>query len=128
MVDGATLLTASLAVSNSTMASVLINADDFGLTDGVCRSIATLFECSGISNTSVMISVERAAERIRSHLPVDVRRFVGVHLQITPENHHGIPLSPPREIPTLVDGSGRFKPLGHTDWVNPAEVELEWER
>jgi predicted glycoside hydrolase/deacetylase ChbG (UPF0249 family) len=110
------------------MASVLINADDFGLTDGVCRSIAALFDCGGISNTSVMICVEKAAQRIKNHLPADVRCFVGVHLQITPENHHRTPISPPQEIPTLVDGSGRFKPTGHIDWINPAEVELEWER
>jgi predicted glycoside hydrolase/deacetylase ChbG (UPF0249 family) len=53
---------------------------------------------------------------------------VGVHLQLTPENYHGTPISDPKEIPTLVDVSGKFKPKDHCDWINPDEVALEWQR
>ena len=110
------------------MPSVLINADDFGLTDGICRSIGLLFHNDAISNTSVMICVEGAAKRIKDHLSPEHRRFVGVHLQLTPENHHKTPISSPGEIPTLVDMEGKFKPKEHGDAVNPEEVKLEWER
>lgn len=115
-------------LETSSMPSIIINADDFGLTDGVCRAIAALFECGGISNTSVMICVAGAAKRINDFLPAHCRQSVGVHLQITPENHHRSPLSPPSEIPTLVEGTGGFKPKDHGEWINPDEVALEWER
>lgn len=108
--------------------SVIINADDFGLTDGISRSIAELFECNAISSTTIMICVEGAPKRCKEFLKADYSRYAGVHLQTTPEMHHRKPLSPPKEIPTLVDSKGNFKPKDHTDWINPEEVELEWER
>lgn len=107
---------------------LIINADDFGLTDGVCRSIITLFENEAISNTTVMICVEGAFEQCQLLSNSGFADRVGVHLHSTPERNHSKPLSAPHEIPTLVDSSGNFKPKDHTDWINPKEIELEWER
>ena len=110
------------------MRALLINADDFGLTDGVSRAIAELLESRAISNTTIMICVEGAENCCKRYLTSDISKYAGVHLQTTPECHHNRPLSPASEIPTLVDAHGYFKPIYHEDWVNPDEVRLEWER
>jgi len=110
------------------MHSVIINADDFGLTDGVCRSIIDLFAHNAISSTSVMICVEGAAQHCRKLKEQGLANKLGVHLQITSENQHKRPLSPAKETPSLVDQNGDFKSVDNLEWANPAEVELEWER
>lgn len=110
------------------MSSLIINADDFGLTDGVSRAIADLLHLNAVSNTTIMICVEGSARRCKEYLDFGISKKAGVHLQITPEEYHKRPLSPAIEIPTLVDSSGHFKPKDHKDWINPEEVRLEWDR
>ncbi len=110
------------------MRSIIINADDYGLTDGVCRSIIALLENEAISNTTIMICVDGAVERCKDLRNAGFSDRAGVHLQMTPEMHHKRPLLPPAEIPTLVDATGFFKPKDHADWINPDEVEREWDR
>jgi predicted glycoside hydrolase/deacetylase ChbG (UPF0249 family) len=109
------------------MSRIIITADDFGLTDGLCEGIIDLFECNAISNTNIMICVEGAAERCKKYLG-EHSKYAGVHLQITPENHHRIPLSNPSEIPSLVNDDGGFKSHEDKSWRNPDEVNLEWGR
>lgn len=110
------------------MNPIIINADDFGLTSGVSRAIAELLDCNAISNTTIMICIEGAAASCKEFLGAGISKKAGVHLQITPEEFHKTPLSPPADIPSLVDSSGEFKPRDHGDWINPAEVKLEWSR
>ena len=110
------------------MRSIIINADDYGLSSGVCASIIELLQRDAISNTTIMICVENAYEHCRKLCEENLAHRAGVHLQTTPEEYHRHPLSPPEEIPTLVDSSGQFKPQDHTDWINPEEIEIEWER
>lgn len=106
---------------------LIINADDFGLTEGICKAIVTLFEKDAISNTTVMICTKGAFEHCKNYRNVLAGR-TGVHLQITAENFHKVPLSSPEEIPTLVDAEGTFRGQDQLDGINPEEVEKEWER
>ncbi len=109
------------------MKKLIINADDFGLTDGVSKAIVQLLEADAISNTSMMITIEGASDRYQKFINKDISPYVGVHLTTTPENYHRKPLSNPSAIPTLVNDDGLFKELDNADWVNPNEIELEWE-
>jgi len=110
------------------MYSVIISADDFGLTDGICRSIIDLFAHNAISSTSVMICAEGAAQQCRKLKRHGLSNKLGVHLQITSEKRHKHPLSPAKDIPSLVDQNGDFKSVDEFEEVNPDEVRLEWDR
>jgi predicted glycoside hydrolase/deacetylase ChbG (UPF0249 family) len=107
---------------------LIINADDYGLTDGICRSIIDLLEQDAISNTTIMICVDGAEKRCRLLKDTGFSSRAGVHLQTTLERHHKKPLSHPSEIPSLVDENGFFKSHECDDPINPDEIELEWER
>ncbi len=107
---------------------IIINADDFGLTDGVSKSIIELLEKDVISNTTILIHVDGAFGRCKLLRDAGLAGHAGVHLNTTPENYHNKPLSRPQEIPSLVDEKGVFYMLKYTNNVNPDEIELEWER
>ncbi len=100
---------------------VLINADDYGLTDRVCDAINELALCGAISNTTLMLCADGAPERIGRKQVPSVAEISGVHLQLT----SGTPISPIGDIPSLVDAAGRFHDPRKTP-VNPIEVEIEW--
>ncbi len=107
---------------------LLINADDYGLTTGISKSIIDLFEHDAISDTSVMICVEGAVERCHLLKERGFSKKAGVHLQTTLERHHKKPLSFPDDIPSLVDSEGFFKSHECDDPIDPDDIELEWER
>lgn len=100
---------------------IIINADDYGLTDGVTEAINELANIKAISNTTLMLCANGAPARISNRLTGDVRKIAGIHLQLT----GGKPLSNCKEVPSLVDSEGFFKdPRKHQ--VNPNEVLIEW--
>lgn len=105
---------------------LIINADDYGLTGGICRNIVALFDKDAISNTSVMICVEGAVARCKLLRDSGHAHRAGVHLQATAENHHRTPLSDPRDIPSLVDANGQFPMRDHLGPINLEELEHEW--
>jgi predicted glycoside hydrolase/deacetylase ChbG (UPF0249 family) len=84
---------------------LVVNADDVGLhprlTDGALAAHDTgiVTSCSVVATGAGFAD---AAARLRARPTLDV----GVHLSLT----GGAPLSPPREVASLVDGSGRFLP------------------
>jgi hypothetical protein len=105
------------------MKYVIINADDFGLSDGICKSIRELFNSSALTNTSLMVAAPGAINRIRNWKGDELLGIAGVHLQLS----GGIPLSPINEVASLVDLiSGKFKDPRSGAPVNPEEVEREW--
>ncbi len=105
------------------MARVVINADDFGISDGVCRSIGALLEAGAVSNTTLMLGADGALERIDRWRGRDLRGIAGVHLQLT----SGIPLCGPGQVPSLIDGStGRFRQKEDLANADPDEVPREW--
>jgi chitin disaccharide deacetylase len=103
--------------------NIVINADDFGYSDGVCNSIIELFEANAISSTTVMAAADGASLRLSEWPTQRLLGRAGVHLQLT----SGTPLAPAEQIPSLVDPSnGKFLDPRKGGKPNPQEVELEW--
>src|SRR5256712_3264171 len=85
------------------MKQLIVNADDFGLTEQVSRGILDAHREGIVTSTTLMANggaFDAAVTLARRSPPLSV----GVHLHLT----QGAPLSPPSKIPTLVDGRGRF--------------------
>ena len=105
------------------MRRLVINADDFGLTDGICRAVTELMNARAICSTTLMLAADGAVDRCRAW---NVRRLVGkagVHLQLT----GGSPVLPSNEVPTLVNGdTGRFRPKESLASVDPEDAAREW--
>ncbi len=85
---------------------LIVNADDFGISDKVSRGILQAFERGVVTSTTVMTNSPGARDA------VDLARFtaptldLGVHLNLT----HGRPMCDPGEVPSLVGAEGRFWP------------------
>ncbi len=110
------------------MVSLIINADDFGLTEGICRAVINLLKLNAISNTTVMICMDGAAE-LTTKYRHQIAGRAGVHLQLTGEKQGVKPLSPPHEVPSLIDPvTGFFKPKEAQDDLDPEDVAREWTR
>lgn len=105
------------------MKRLILNADDFGLTDGVTAGIVEAVEQGVVTSTTAMVCVAGAGERLRRWGPRLPAR-VGAHLQLT----DGHPCLPASEIPSLVGADGLF-PRGRREVRAPApeEVRREWE-
>jgi hypothetical protein len=106
------------------MSLVVINGDDFGFSDGVCRALIELLDAGAISNTTVMIAAAHAPARVRQYASHLAGR-AGVHLQLS----NGSPLSGGPAARTLIDAATRqFRPREETEHSDPAEIEREWRR
>lgn len=110
-------------------ARLIVSADDFGLTDGVCRAVLRGHLAGLVTATSLLAvgrSFELAARMLADHPGLDA----GAHLAIVGEDP---PLLTAREIPTLVDRRGAF-PLSYRTVVargavgrlDPADVRREF--
>jgi predicted glycoside hydrolase/deacetylase ChbG (UPF0249 family) len=87
---------------------LVVNADDMGLTPGVCRAVQRAHADGVVTSTSVLAvgtAFEQAATAVRDAGDL----AVGAHLAIVGEDR---PLLSAREVPTLVDREGRF-PLSY---------------
>ena len=87
---------------------LVVNADDMGLTPGVCRAVQRAHADGIVTSTSVLAvgaAFEQAATAVRGAGGLGL----GAHLAIVGEDR---PLLSPREVPTLVDREGRF-PLSY---------------
>src|SRR5262245_48889974 len=103
---------------------VIFNADDFGLTDGVCRGIHEAMDAGVVRATTAMVCAPGSRDHIthwKDAAPLAGR--IGVHLQLT-EGHACLS---PAEIPSLVDANGDFpnSPGGVAN-VDPTHVRAEW--
>jgi len=83
---------------------LIINADDFGLTDGVTEGIVQSWRDGVTTSTSALINIEGAPQRIAMMHAKYPRLPIGLHLNIT----GGHPVLPPKRVPTLVDANGQF--------------------
>jgi chitin disaccharide deacetylase len=91
---------------------LVVNADDMGLTPGVCRAVRRAHDDGVITSTSVLAvgtAFEQAAATVRDAGDL----ALGAHLAIVGEDR---PLLSAREVPTLVDREGRF-PLSYRSVV-----------
>ena len=82
--------------------TLIVNADDFGLTDGVSRGILHAHRAGIVTSTTVMVN-----RPITPPLLEELRGSglgVGLHLNLT----LGAPVSDPTRVASLLDGEGRF--------------------
>ena len=90
---------------------LIVNADDFGLTAGVCRGVLRAHERGVVRSTSALVIApaftDHAAALASSGLAA------GAHFAAVGEDP---PVLSAREIPTLVDDRGRF-PLRWSEFV-----------
>ena len=108
---------------------LIVNADDFGLTDGVCRAIIHAHRDGIVTSTSAL-AVGPAFKGNASMLDDVPELGVGVHLAAVGED---APLLSAREIPTLVDAAGRlplswrqFLPRMALRRIDPDDLEREF--
>ncbi|NSW53734.1 MAG: ChbG/HpnK family deacetylase [Anaerolineae bacterium] len=97
---------------------LIINADDFGMSDGVTDGIIKAWQAGVVTSTSAMINMDGAVERIQAARAAHPDLPIGLHLNITV----GKPVTPPSEIPTLVDEDGNFYT---SDELVPHLVEVD---
>ena len=84
---------------------LLVNADDFGLTPGVNRSIVELHAAGALSSATLMATGPFFDDALR--LAHDHRGLeVGCHILLV----DGTPVLPPRSIPTLCPNGQTFRP------------------
>lgn len=82
--------------------TLIVNADDFGLTRGVSRGILTCYHNGIVSSTTLMVN--RGADPA---LVEELRASglgVGLHVNLT----LGTPVSDPQRVPSLLDAGGQF--------------------
>jgi hopanoid biosynthesis associated protein HpnK len=82
---------------------LIVNADDFGVSEGVNRGIAEAHRMGILTSTTLMANMP-AFEHARQISAENPRLGVGIHLNLT----GGEPVLPLRKVPHLVDGNGRF--------------------
>jgi predicted glycoside hydrolase/deacetylase ChbG (UPF0249 family) len=83
--------------------TLVINADDLGLTIGVNKGIFDLYDSGVLTSASMFANAPAtidAIRRIRNRPAFDV----GAHLTLV----DGLPTLPPHRIPSLIEGDGRF--------------------
>lgn len=106
---------------------LVIHADDFGLARGVNRAIEEALDAGEITSASILSGGPHTGEAL-AWAAAHPQHDFGVHLNLT----QGRPLLPPSRVPSLVDASGRFHPLGRflvrvaLGRVRLAEIEAEW--
>jgi predicted glycoside hydrolase/deacetylase ChbG (UPF0249 family) len=105
---------------------VIINADDLGLHPAVRRAVEELAEAGTVTSAS-MLANGPDQDALRPY----ARISLGAHLNIL----RGAPISPAREVPSLLGADGLFLgSVGALAWrlmrghVVPAQVRLEWSR
>lgn len=91
---------------------VIINADDFGLCDGVNKAVAQAHTDGVLTSATIMANMSAAHEavKIAKKLPT---LGIGVHLNLT----EGRPLSKDTSIDRLLDADGQFA-------CSPAKLSL----
>jgi predicted glycoside hydrolase/deacetylase ChbG (UPF0249 family) len=87
-------------------ARLIINADDFGLTQGVNRAIAELHQAKALTSATLM-ATGAAFDDAVAHAHANPTLGVGCHVTLT----DGIPVSSPQSIATLLGADGKtFRP------------------
>ncbi len=108
------------------MTRLVINADDLGLSDGICKAIVELMDSGAVSSSSFMVAAPGAAERAKRWHLESYQGRVGVHLQLT---GWGKPVADLKRVPSLIHNETlMFGSKEHLLRTNPEEVEVEWTR
>lgn len=108
------------------MKQLIVNADDYGVTEDVSRGILEAHQRGIVTSTSVMIGFPASAEAVRRALTEAPNLGLGVHLTLS---GGGRPVLPPSEVVSLVDEQGCFYPFD--EWLlryeqfDPDEIREE---
>lgn len=102
---------------------LIINADDYGLTEGVSRGILRAHREGILTSTTFMVNFPWA-DQMAPLLSEAPELGVGIHLNLTT----GEPVLPANRVPSLVDGNGRLtKSLWRVMFqASRSEVFEEW--
>ena len=85
------------------MTRLIINADDFGMSEGVTLGILKAHRDGVLRSTTLMVGMPFAAQA--AQMAKDYPDLhIGIHFTLTA----GKPVSDPKEIPSLVDQDGYF--------------------
>jgi predicted glycoside hydrolase/deacetylase ChbG (UPF0249 family) len=109
-------------------ARLILNADDFGLTPGINRAIAELHAANCLTSATLMAAGPAFADAVtiaHTHLTLGI----GCHIVLT----DGLPISPPKTIPTLLGADRQHLRPKLTDFlrdlllgrVDPADIHRE---
>jgi len=109
------------------VSQLIVNADDFGLTPGVNRSIAELHQAGALTSATLMATgafFDDAVQTARAHPSLEV----GCHVLLV----DGTPALPPAQIPSLCPDGVAFRPTLsalvrdlYAERIRPAEIEAE---
>ncbi len=104
------------------MRTLIINADDLGITPAVSKGIIKSINHGVVSRTSAMMCSENSI-LIKEYLK-DLKGKIGLHLQLT----DGTPKLAASLIPSLVAANGKFpKKSNQLGRIIETEIEMEWE-
>lgn len=87
---------------------LVVTADDFGIGPETSRGILDLADQGVVTSTVLLVNSPYAAESIATWRDRGARLEMGWHPCLTLDR----PLAPPESIPSLVNESGEFYPLG----------------
>lgn len=82
---------------------LILNADDFGWSEGANAAVADLYDRGIVTSTSLMVGGPAAAGAV-GILRARPGLAVGLHLSLV----DAVAVLPPAELPALVDADGRF--------------------
>lgn len=83
---------------------VIINSDDFGISEGVNRGIVEAHQKGVLSSTCTMSNMPDAGEGIKLAQSTAPKLGLGLHLVLS----FGVPVSPAEKVPSLVFAEGQF--------------------
>src|SRR5207248_5901365 len=84
---------------------LIVNADDFGLTQPITDGVIEAFE-RGILTSASLVATGEAFQRAAQYAARRSDLDSGIHLMIV----QGAPVLPPEQVPSLVQESGLFLP------------------
>lgn len=87
------------------MRKLIINADDFGLTEGVNFAISDCFLEGVLTSATLMVNTQATDHAVKLVMSSEYRNLgVGLHFNLT----LGKPISPAEHVPSLINGAGEF--------------------
>ena len=91
-------------MKGSEIMRLIVNADDFGYSEGVNEGIVMAYRQGIVRSTTLMVNQEGTEDAI-SLLKSLGLPGIGIHLCLT----HGRPVTQADKVPSLLDNTGNFK-------------------
>jgi predicted glycoside hydrolase/deacetylase ChbG (UPF0249 family) len=106
--------------------TLIINADDYGLSPSVSRGILEAHLEGVLTSTTVMMTTRYVAESLRWAKAQAPKLGLGLHIVLA--SHHERPLLPAHRVPSLVKEDGYLydNPVWQDQAFNPVEIEMEF--